>query len=53
MDLASKTPTGGPNCDARHDASDILTDTSPASRLSALTNGLMSLALCQPVARSN
>jgi hypothetical protein len=23
MDLASKNPTGGPNCDARHDATDI------------------------------
>ena len=22
MDLASKNPTGGPNCDARHDATD-------------------------------
>ena len=32
MDLASKNPTGGPNCDARHDATDILTDTSPAFR---------------------
>ena len=32
MDLASKNPPGGPNCDARHDATDILTDTSPAFR---------------------
>jgi hypothetical protein len=23
MDLASKNPTGGPNCDAQHDATDI------------------------------
>jgi hypothetical protein len=30
MDLASKNPLGDPNCNARHDATDILTDTSPA-----------------------
>jgi hypothetical protein len=30
MCLASKNPTGGPNCDAQHDAADILTDISPA-----------------------
>jgi hypothetical protein len=30
MRLASKNPPVGPNCDARHDAPDILTDTSPA-----------------------
>jgi hypothetical protein len=29
MDLASKDPTGGPNCDARHDAPDILLRTLP------------------------
>ena len=27
-----KNPAGGPNCGARHDATDILTDTSPAFR---------------------
>src|SRR6267378_3383504 len=32
MDLASKNPPGGRNCDARHDAPGILTDTSPAFR---------------------
>jgi hypothetical protein len=35
MDLASKNPTGGQNCDARHDATDILTDTSPVFRHSS------------------
>jgi hypothetical protein len=39
MDLASKNPTDGPNCDARHDATDILTDTSPAFR-PLFTHGL-------------
>ena len=32
MDLASKNPPGGPNFNARHHATDILTDTSPAFR---------------------
>ena len=32
MDLTLKNPTGGQNCDVRHDATDILTDTSPAFR---------------------
>jgi hypothetical protein len=32
MDLASKNPPLGPNCDARHAPPDILTDTSPAFR---------------------
>jgi hypothetical protein len=35
IDLASKHPSGGPNCEARHDASDILTDTCPPSVLSS------------------
>src|SRR5258708_19843260 len=32
MGLASKNPPGGANCDARHNAPSILTDTSPAFR---------------------
>jgi hypothetical protein len=32
MNLASKSPPCGLNCEARHDATDILTDTSPAFR---------------------
>jgi hypothetical protein len=37
MGLASKSPPVGPNCDAQHDAPDILTDTSPPSVLSSPT----------------
>jgi mutator family transposase len=37
MDLASTSPPGSPNCAARHNASDILTDTSPPSVLSSPT----------------
>ena len=32
IDLASKHPPGGAKCEARHDAPDILPDTSPAFR---------------------
>jgi hypothetical protein len=32
-DLVSKNLTGGPDCDARHDAIDILTATSPVTKV--------------------
>ena len=48
MDLASKNPPGGPNCDARHDAPDILTDTSPAFR-PLFAHGLRQTLARQPV----